>query len=235
MTDLLREIAPSPSWLRAARDKEAELLALGVPRGRIVDALKLAARWGLMPDGQEFAIYSFRKRNGEMVCMGFPMVGGLRRIALASRKVTVRNANAIFPGQKWEYREGSDRYFVHHVSSGDRNSTPTHVYAFAKFKGGDWDVELWSWSEIEKFRESVGRREEWGSVWDKFPVAMAKAKVTKKLLARYVILEEEVEGIDAIDRGSEEGPSVSTDTKDQGNPTDGKPAVVDSEVSGLLP
>jgi len=220
----INQLAPNNTWLIAAKEKESELLSLGVPKGRILDSLKDAARWGLLPDGHEYAIYSFRKRNGEMTCLGFPMIGGLRKISLSSGKVSILNSNAIYPGQKWEYREGSDRVFVHHVSSSDRKGNPTHVYAFVKFVGGDWDVELWSWDEVEKFKETIGRKEEWGSVWEKFPVAMAKAKVTKKLLSRYVIVPED----------EEDGQTISQDTGVEEKPSERKPAVVSSEVSGLL-
>lgn len=110
---------------------------------------------------------------------------GLVKLAYRSAQVVNINAELVFPEDHFKVKLGTDRTLEHEPSEKPIDRTllakATHVYATAEMKNGSTVFEVMSMTEIDKVKEFVKAKT--GDVpWNKWPEAMAKKTVVKRML-----------------------------------------------------
>ena len=129
-SDMLKSIGVPPEmYQRLALDMLVRWPHLAACDLHSLDvALLTCAELGLVPDGEEAAIYPF-KGKAKLV----PMIAGRIRIARQATPGLSLRSRPVYEGEKWVHREGADPCLVHEPSA-DVSRTVDHlvaVYAIA--------------------------------------------------------------------------------------------------------
>ena len=120
---------------------------LEADRRTLFAAATRAAQMGLLPDGREGAIVTFKNQ-----CQFMPMVGGLLKLIRNSGELASIDALVVYQNDKFTYRPGIDLVPQHEPDwFGDRGEM-IGVYAVAKMKDGAAYVEIMNKAQIDKVR-----------------------------------------------------------------------------------
>jgi phage RecT family recombinase len=159
---------------------EPKLLA--ADRRSLVAACMKAAQDGLLLDGREagLSLYNDRASNCQTVAY-MPMVNGILKKIRQSGEISSIRAHVVYEGDEFDFELGDDESIFHKPNLAEQGQ-PIAAYAIAKFKDGDIQREVMSFTEIEKIRAKatgIGKAC-WASSWGE----MAKKTVIRRLSKR---------------------------------------------------
>ena len=144
--------------------------------------LKLAAL-GLMPDGSEAAIVTFKK-DGEPIAQPMPMIRGILKLVRNSGEISSLTSQIVHEHDKFRFWVDADGEHIEHepLIFGDRGAR-IGTYAIAKTKDGDLYVEFMSTKQIEDVKSS-SRSAKYGPWSGKFEDEMWRKTVLRRLSKR---------------------------------------------------
>ena len=115
-----------------------------------------AAADGLIPDGKEAALVTFKNgKTGEINVTYMPMLGGILKKVRNSGELSSITANIVHKNDKFVWFIDADGEHIQHnpIVFGDRGE-PIGVYALAKTKDGGLYIEILDKKQIEAVRQS---------------------------------------------------------------------------------
>jgi phage RecT family recombinase len=159
---------------------EPKLLA--ADRRSLVAACMKAAQDGLLLDGREagLSLYNDRASNCQTVAY-MPMVNGILKKIRQSGEISSIRAHVVYEDDEFNFQLGDDESIFHKPKIA-KQGDPIAAYAIAKFKDGDIQREVMSFTEIENIRAKatgIGKAC-WASSWGE----MAKKTVIRRLSKR---------------------------------------------------
>jgi recombination protein RecT len=110
-----------------------------------------------------------------------PMVNGILKKIRQSGEISSIRAHVVYEGDEFDFELGDDESIFHKPNLAEQGQ-PIAAYAIAKFKDGDIQREVMSFTEIEKIRAKatgIGKAC-WASSWGE----MAKKTVIRRLSKR---------------------------------------------------
>lgn len=137
-----------------------------------------AAQMGLLPDGREGAIVTFKGQ-----CQFMPMLGGILKLVRNSGELASIDAQIVYEHDKFTYRPGIDLVPLFEPDWFGERGAVRGVYAVAKTKDGAAYVEVMSKAQVEKVRQ-VSRASgngPWVSWWDEMARKTAIRRLSKRL------------------------------------------------------
>lgn len=151
---------------------------LEADRRTLYAAATRAAQMGLLPDGREGAIVTFKGQAQWM-----PMVAGLQKLIRNSGELASLDAQIVCKNDKFTYRPGIDAVPVHEPDwFGDRGET-IGVYAVARMKDGAAYCEIMNMKQLQAIRGASrsGNGGPWGGP---FADEMMRKSVIRRLAKR---------------------------------------------------
>ena len=142
------------------------------------------AQQGLMPDGKEAAIVTFKsKKTGVVSAQAMPMVAGILKLIRNSGELASLSPHTVYKNDTFDYwiDENGEHLTHRPLLDGDRGDF-THAYCMAKTKDGAVYIEVMSKSELDKVRNS-SRAKDFGP-WKTWYGEMAKKTVIRRLAKR---------------------------------------------------
>jgi recombination protein RecT len=180
---LMTAVSSNPQLAEASR---ASLFA---------SCMKLA-QIGLLPDGSEAAIVTFRTKNGVMA-KEMPMTKGLLKLVRNSGELASISPQVVYKNDEFSYWiDENGEHFKHVPSLTTERGDITHAYAMAKLKDGSIYLEVMSKEEIDKVR-SVSKTKDSGP-WVEWYAEMAKKSCLRRLTKR-LPLSTDIEDIIKVD------------------------------------
>lgn len=150
---------------------------LAADRKSLFGACMRAAQDGLLPDGREGALVTFKGRVQWM-----PMIAGVLKKVRQSGELLSIAAHVVHARDEFRYQLGDDEA-IYHVPYLDGDRGPVRlVYAIAKTKDGGVYREIMTVEEVEQVRavSRAGAGGPWGQWWGE----MAKKTVLRRLAKR---------------------------------------------------
>jgi recombination protein RecT len=144
-----------------------------------------AAQDGLLPDGKEAAIVTFKDKEGRQIANYMPMVGGILKKVRNSGELSSITSQIVYRNDEFEFYVDEDGEHLKHkpniFDSGERGE-PIGVYALAKTKDGAVYVEVMTAAQIDEVKAvSRGKNGPWSGA---FSLEMWKKTVIKRLSKR---------------------------------------------------
>jgi recombination protein RecT len=140
------------------------------------------AQIGLMPDGKEAAIVTFRSKTG-VQAKEMPMTQGLLKLVRNSGELASLSPQVVYKADEFAYWiDENGEHFKHVPTLTTDRGEMTHAYAMAKLKDGSIYLEVMSKEEIDKVR-AVSRTKD-GGPWVDWYTEMAKKTVVRRLTKR---------------------------------------------------
>lgn len=205
--------AALPAHIPAGRFVRAALSALSnaqvarattTPVGRksIYDSCLKAASDGLLLDGREAALVTYRSKDGDQwvdTVQYQPMVAGIMKKARNSGEIASIVAQVVYSNDEFEINYVTDGApIVHKPSIGDRGQR-VGAYAIARLKDGSWtQPEFMSWDQIEKIKQRSKSKDKNGNVtgpWLTDEEEMGRKTVIKRA-AKYWPTSTDKDGVD---------------------------------------
>ena len=145
--------------------------------------LKLAAD-GLLPDGKEAAIVTFKMKDGTINATAMPMIAGILKKVRQSGEILTLTSNIIYEADDFTYFVDQDGEHVKHEPKlfGERGSA-IGAYALAKTKDGGVYVEIMDVNQINAVK-SASRSASYGPWSGSFEHEMWRKTVLRRLSKR---------------------------------------------------
>lgn len=142
------------------------------------EALK-CAQDGLLPDGREALLQTFKTKDGPPSVKYMPMTTGLLKKIRNSGEMSSMTLQCVKEKDKFEYWIDETGEHLKHIPlmTGDRGKL-THAYMIAKMKDGGMYFEIMDFNEIEQVR-NVSRAKDSGP-WRQWYEEMAKKTVLRR-------------------------------------------------------
>lgn len=103
--------------------------------------MRLAGQ-GLLPDGREAAIVTFKNKQGELIAQDMPMVAGILKKVRNSGELAMITAQVIYENDKFRYWvDGDGEHIIHEPNLFSERGKRIGVYALAKTKDGAVYIE----------------------------------------------------------------------------------------------
>lgn len=152
-------------------------------RASLFAACMKAAQDGLLPDGREAALVTF-KTNGTVVAQYMPMIGGILKKLRNSGELATITAQIIHKNEVFEYFIDHEGEHFKHVPMffGDRGEC-IGAYALARMKDGSIYIEVMNNDQIEAVKK-VSRSRDSGPWAGPFQDEMKKKTVLRRLAKR---------------------------------------------------
>lgn len=146
---------------------------LNCNRRSLFNAAMRAAQDGLLPDGRDGAIVTYK---GEAQWM--PMVGGIRKKVRNSGEIATWDVHAVYAKDHFEFELGDDPFIRHKPALSDRGAIIA-VYSVATLKSGEKSRDVMSIEEVEKIKAKSRAK---GGPWADpvFYPEMAKKTVARR-------------------------------------------------------
>ena len=144
-----------------------------------------AAADGLIPDGKEAALVTFKNgKTGEINVTYMPMLGGILKKVRNSGELLSITSNIVHKNDKFIWFIDHEGEHIQHypVSFGDRGE-PIGVYALAKTKDGGLYIEILDKKQIEAVRQS-SKSKDYGPWAGPFVEEMWKKTAIRRLSKR---------------------------------------------------
>ena len=189
---------------------------LSADRASLFKSLRRAAAQGLVPDGREGALVTFKtkdKASGQYInaVQWMPMVFGLIKMARRSGTIKDIRAHIVYQAEmdqgRFEYVVGDKEELTHHpMLTGDRGD-PVAAYAIATMSDGLLVREFMTADEIDTVRRAgssqrlwknkkpVGVSDEPIGIWKDWSSEMWKKTVIRRLSKRLDLSAEDVRRI----------------------------------------
>lgn len=167
-----------------------------------------AAQLGLevnTPLGQAYLIPR-KNRQGAQECTIQIGYQGFMDLARRSGEVAAIYAEAVYPGDVFEYELGLEKKLRHKPSEDDGRESKrlTHVYAVAKLKNGEALFQVLTWSQVERYRKRGASGGGTSTPWDTDYEAMAKKTAIRRLFT-WIPKSAEMASASALDESAELG------------------------------
>lgn len=150
-------------------------------RNSLFSACMKLAQVGLMPDGQEAAIVTFRTKEGVMA-KEMPMVKGVLKLVRNSGELATLSPHVVHANDEFKWWIDEDGEHFKHVPATKDRGEITHVYAMAKLKDNSVYLEVMSKEDIDKVRASSRAKD--GAAWTDWYSEMGKKTVIRRLAKR---------------------------------------------------
>lgn len=144
-----------------------------------------AAADGLIPDGKEAALVTFKNgKTGEINVTYMPMLGGILKKVRNSGELLSITSNIVYKNDKFVWFIDQDGEHVQHnpILFGDRGPA-IGVYALAKTKDGGLYIEILDSNQVEKVRQS-SKSKDYGPWAGPFVEEMWKKTAIRRLSKR---------------------------------------------------
>lgn len=157
---------------------------LSADRKSLFAACMKSAQEGLLPDGREAALVTFKDKNGNKIVNYMPMVNGILKKVRNSGELSSITAMVVHEKDRFRYWVDADGAHMEHepVLFGERGNI-IGTYALAKTKDGALYIEVMSEEEIRAVR-NVSRARDSGPWAGAFADEMRKKSAIKRLSKR---------------------------------------------------
>lgn len=145
-------------------------------RRSLYAAAMRASQAGLLPDGREGAIVTFKG-----VCQFMPMVAGLMKLARNSGEISSWSVQAVYEGDGFDFSLGDDEHVSHRPNLGARGKLIA-VYSIVTLKDGEKSREIMSADEVNAIRQRS--RSAGSGPWVTDYAEMAKKTVIRRHIKR---------------------------------------------------
>lgn len=120
---------------------------LEADRRTLFAAATRAAQMGLLPDGREGAIVTFKGQ-----CQFMPMVAGVMKLVRNSGEISTWSVQAVYENDDFDYELGDNERIIHKPALRDRGSV-VGAYSIVTMKDGEKSREFMGVEEIEAIRK----------------------------------------------------------------------------------
>jgi len=140
---------------------------------------------GLIPDGREAAMLTFRGRDGSPDTAKYlPMVAGILKKVRNSGELSSITSQVVYKEDKFKYHIDADgEHLIHEPNFFSNRGDVLGVYALAKTKDGGVYIEVMTTSEVMAIR-NVSRAKDSGPWAGDFALEMFKKSAIKRLSKR---------------------------------------------------
>jgi recombination protein RecT len=152
-------------------------------RATLFTACLECATDGLLPDGREAAIVTFKNNKKGTIEAGYmPMVGGLLKMMRNSGEIATVFPNIVCANDEFSYWIDENGEHIKHEPNFDDRGALTHAYVIARMKDGSVTTEVMSHAEIEKVRACAKAKD--SGPWRDWYGEMAKKTVLRRVSKR---------------------------------------------------
>jgi recombination protein RecT len=150
-------------------------------------ALLSSAKDGLMPDGREAAIVTYRNNKGGTIEAQYQvMIDGVLKKVRQSRLISNVAGKAVFENDEFDYFMDENGEHIHYKPNHENPGKFRLAFAFAKYKdSGELVVEVMSQKEIERVksvsRSSSNASSPWAKWYDRMAVKSALHRLARRL------------------------------------------------------
>lgn len=124
---------------------------LEADRRSLYAAATKAAQMGLLPDGREGAIVTYRGKTG-VQCQWMPMVAGVMKLVRNSGEISTWSVQAVYENDVFEFELGDTERILHKPALKNRGSIIA-VYSVVTMKDGEKSREVMSVEDVEAIRK----------------------------------------------------------------------------------
>lgn len=120
---------------------------LQADRRTLFAAATRAAQMGLLPDGREGAIVTFKDQAQWM-----PMVAGIMKLVRNSGEISTWSVQAVYENDAFDFALGDDEHITHKPALSNRGRLIA-VYSIVTMKSGEKSREVMSVEDVEAIRK----------------------------------------------------------------------------------
>lgn len=114
-----------------------------------------SAQAGLLPDGKEAAIVTFKNKSGQEICQFMPMVAGILKQVRNSGELASITSQLVYEKDDFKYWiDGEGEHLEHKPNIFDDRGKLRGVYALAKMKDGSVYIEVLTSQQVEAIKKS---------------------------------------------------------------------------------
>jgi recombination protein RecT len=185
-----------------------DLLQQDVNKRSLYGSVMKAAQDGLVVDGREAALVSFKNgKTGERIVQYIPMTEGLMKLVRNSGEISVISVHVVKENDKFDYELGDNERMIHKPALTSRGKT-IGAYSIVTFKDGGKSRE---WMDIDQINAIMNRKKFPNPIWKTDYDEMARKTVFRrhaKRLPKSTDLDDvlqhdnEVDGLDDVTRVS---------------------------------
>jgi len=155
-------------------------------RRTLFAAATKAAQMGLMPDGREGAIVTFKDQAQWM-----PMVAGIMKLVRNSGEISTWSVQAVYENDSFDFCLGDDEHITHKPTLSSRGKMIA-VYSIVTMKDGEKSREVMSVEDVEAIRRRS--RSGQSGPWVTDFAEMAKKTVVRRH-AKLLPLSTDIDGV----------------------------------------
>jgi len=155
-------------------------------RRTLFAAATKAAQMGLMPDGREGAIVTFKDQAQWM-----PMVAGIMKLVRNSGEISTWSVQAVYENDQFDFCLGDDEHITHKPTLASRGKMIA-VYSIVTMKDGEKSREVMSVEDVEAIRRRS--RSGQSGPWVTDFAEMAKKTVVRRH-AKRLPLSTDIDGV----------------------------------------
>lgn len=138
------------------------------------------AQSGLLPDGSEAAIVTFKSKDGTVTATAMPMIKGILKLVRNSGELASITSNVVYKNDLFRYWiDESGEKITHEPNLDSDRGDIKLVYAIARTKDGAVYAEVMTKQEIDAIRNSSRSRD--SGPWSTWYGEMAKKSVIRRL------------------------------------------------------
>ena len=120
-------------------------------RPSYIGACMKCAQIGLLPDGREATIVSYRNKDGEFIATFQPMIAGLMKLVRNSGEIETWDLEVVKSNDTFDYQRGDEPYIKHKPALSNRGEV-IGAYSIVCLKSGEKTRDWMDVDEIEKIR-----------------------------------------------------------------------------------
>ena len=208
-------------------------------KNSLYGACMKAAQDGLLPDGKEAAIVTFRNKKGDNIAQYMPMVGGILKKVRNSGELASITSQVVYKNDPFKYWVDEDGEHIEHkpLVFGDRGE-PVGVYALAKTKDGAVYIETMTADDINKIKQvSRGKNGPWSGpfhleMWKKSAIRRLSKKLPMSTDLEFTIKADD--GLYDLDQ-TDDVPDTPPVEKDTTKPNNLAQAIEEQEEKEVTP
>ncbi|MGR3179801.1 MAG: recombinase RecT [Candidatus Anammoxibacter sp.] len=156
---------PSERFTRNAvtvLNSSPELLEGDVDKRSLFGSIMKAAQHGLIVDGREAALISFKnKKTGMRVVQYIPMVEGMMKLVRNSGDISVMSIQVVKENDSFDYELGDNEHMLHKPALTNRGKT-IGAYSIVTFKDGGKSRE---WMDLDQINAIMNRKSYPNPIW----------------------------------------------------------------------
>lgn len=172
-------------------------LLVQADRRTLYAAIMKSAQDGLLPDGREAALVTFKTKNDGVIAQYMPMVSGILKKIRNSGELASIATQVVHQNDTFKYWvDGDGEHLLHEPNMFEDRGEIKGVYALARLKDGSVYIEVMTMKDIEKIRNSSRAKE--GGPWSQWWSEMARKSAIRRLSKR-LPMSTDLEGIVTAD------------------------------------